>query len=271
MTIRRLASSVAVCIGASAQAALAADETAFSLGVSFNYSTGEYGTGTDTEILSVPITARYERGPLTLKLTVPYLRVSGGTSVVPGVGQVRNTNPRGRGRGGSGGTTTTTESTESGLGDTIAAATYNVYYNSTRKLGLDLTGKVKFGTADADKGLGTGETDYGVQADVYKTYDRVTAFAGLGYTVLGSSEFIQLDDVWNASVGASYRFTEVSTFGVAYDWRERSSPTAFPQRELSAFWVQKLSREWKGQAYVLKGFSDGSPDWGVGASLAYAF
>ena len=30
---------------------------------------------------------------------------------------------------------------------------------------IDLTGKVKFGTADENKGLGTGENDYAVQAD----------------------------------------------------------------------------------------------------------
>jgi len=58
----------------------------FNLGVGFNYSNGEYGTSTTTEIVSIPIIARYERGPWIFKLTVPYLSISGGTSVVPGVG-----------------------------------------------------------------------------------------------------------------------------------------------------------------------------------------
>src|SRR5216684_6702141 len=91
---------IALALLAFAQGALAADAGELSLGVGFNYSSGDYGTATTTEIVSIPIIARYDRSPWIFKLTVPYLRVSGGTSVVPGVGRVSNTNPRGRGQGG---------------------------------------------------------------------------------------------------------------------------------------------------------------------------
>ena len=43
------------------------------------------------------------------------------------------------------------------------------------------------------------------------------------------------------------------------------------QREVMAFWTRKLDRTWKAQLYGLVGLSDGSPDWGFGASAAYAF
>src|SRR2546426_9759966 len=79
-----------------AQGALAADAGEFSLGVGFNYSSGEYGTSTTTEILSIPIIARYDHGPWIFKLTIPYLRISGGTSGVPGLGRVSSTNPKRR-------------------------------------------------------------------------------------------------------------------------------------------------------------------------------
>src|SRR5438552_16472144 len=105
-----------------AQGALAADAGEFSLGVGFNYSSGEYGTSTTTEILSIPIIARYERGPWIFKLTVPYLSISGGTSVVPGVGRVTSRNPRRRGGGGS-------EATAAGPGAVSASATYTGLYN----------------------------------------------------------------------------------------------------------------------------------------------
>ncbi len=78
--------SIALGLLAFAQGALAADAGEFSLGVGFNYSSGEYGTSTTTEILSIPIIARYERGPWIFKLTVPYLSISGGTSVFPASG-----------------------------------------------------------------------------------------------------------------------------------------------------------------------------------------
>src|SRR2546422_10910767 len=87
-----------------AQGALAADAGEFSLGVGFNYSSGENGTSTNTEILSIPVIARYDHGPWIFKLTIPYLSISGGTSVVPGIGRVTSSHPKRRGGGASGAT-----------------------------------------------------------------------------------------------------------------------------------------------------------------------
>lgn len=265
----KTAVALAFCVSTTA---VLADNQAFSLGIGYNYSSGDYGTATTTDTTSIPVTGSYETGPWTLKLTIPYLMISGGTSVIPGVGTVRNSNPRGRGRGGSGsGTTTTTTGSASGLGDIVAAATYGAYYDSTSKVGIDLTGKVKFGTADKDKGLGTGENDYSVQLDLFRGFDKFGLFGGIGYSVLGSSDYVQLDNVYNLTAGATYKLAERTTAGVSFDARERVSPTAFPMRELSAFVSHKYDKNWKAQAYVLKGFADGSPDWGLGLSAAYAF
>jgi len=255
------------CAGASS--AFAADDSAFSLGLGYNYSSGDYGTSTTTKTTSIPLTARYDTGPWTLKLTIPYLHISGGTTTIPGIGRTTNSNPRGRGRS-SGGTTTTTASA-SGMGDVVAAVTYNAYSNNASGVGIDLTGKIKFGTADKDKGLGTGENDYSAQIDVFKSYGKFTLFGGVGYTVLGDSQFISLDNVFNITAGGSYKLDDRSTVGMSFDAREKVSATASPQRELTAYWSYKINKSWKAQAYALKGFADGSPDWGVGASAAYAF
>src|SRR5438552_12199489 len=163
----------ALGLHAFAQGALAADAAEFSLGVGINYSSGEYGTSTTTEILSIPIIARYGHGPWIFKLTIPYLSISGGTSVVPGIGRVSSSNPKRRGDGAS-------EATATGLGDIVASATYTAFYNSATTFGLDLTGSVTLRTADRDQALGTGANDYGMQVDVYKTYDRFTYLGGIG-------------------------------------------------------------------------------------------
>lgn len=255
-----------------AASATAAEPGSFTLSTGLNYSSGTYGTDTTTTITSMPIIARYDRGPWILKLTVPYLRITGASNVIPGVGTVANANPRGRGRGPAGGGTapsTTTTGTAEGWGDIVAAATYNAY--GSADLAVDLTGKVKFGTADADEGLGTGENDYAAQVDVYKTYGRITAFAGLGYNVLGSSQFIQLDNVFNATVGGAYKFDDQTTAGLMLDAREKTSASGHEQSELTAYVTHKLDRHWKTQAYALKGMATGSPDWGVGAFVGYAF
>ena len=248
-----------------------AEEGSFSLGSGINYSSGNYGTATTTKITSIPLIGRYETGLWTFKLTVPYLQISGASNVIPGIGVTTNTNPRGRGGTGVVAAPVTASSSASGLGDIVAAATYNVYNNAASKIGIDLTGKVKLATADRNKGLGTGENDYAAQVDIYRTFDRLTLFGGLGYNFLGSSSFIQLNDVWNVSLGGVYKVDDMRSAGVTFDAREKVSNTSFPLRELTAFYAHKFDKKWKGQIYYLKGLSDGSPDWGAGANVSYMF
>lgn len=250
--------------------AFAAEQGAWTLGTGIHYSEGDYGTPTTTTILSVPFTARYDQGRWSLRATVPYLEISGAGSVIPGVGSVANSNPRGRGRGAAP-TAAASEGSASGLGDVVASATYTAYYDRGAQLGLDLTGKAKIATADPDEGLGTGEHDFAALAEAYKTIDRLTLFAGVGYHMLGSSAFIPLNDVWSWSLGGSYRLDARDSTGLAYDARERVAPSASPIGELTAFWSRRLDQAWKAQVYVLKGFEDGSPDWGAGLSVTHAF
>src|SRR5690348_18451133 len=124
--MRRRWTACAFALGMGAAAFVFAADGDFSVGVGANYSTGKYGTATETKIWSVPFTARYETDVWTLKLTVPYLRVTGPANVIPDVG---NTSDSGRRRR----TTRALTTTESGLGDVVAAATYNAYWDSATK------------------------------------------------------------------------------------------------------------------------------------------
>jgi hypothetical protein len=251
-------------------AALAASQASWAegtltAGTGYNYSKGNYGTTTSTEITSIPFSLAYDTGPWTMKLTVPYIRITGASDVVAGVGRARRST-----RGVP--ITTTTIRTTSGMGDVVAAATYNFYNDSATQMGADITGKIKFGTASADDGLGTGKNDYIVMLDVYKKLtNQWTLFGGIGYSVLGSTVDVPLRNAANLSLGASYKVNDASNVGFSYDYRQRSSDTSFAQSEITAFLVHKFDKSWKAQAYLLKGFSDGSPDWGGGASIAYAF
>jgi hypothetical protein len=254
----------ALLLATAAQWARAAEDGAWSAGTGIHYSSGDYGTSATTTILSIPFSVRYDSGPWTLRASVPYLRISGPSTVIPGIGAVSNSNPRRRG-------TAATSATASGLGDVVTSATYAAYYDRASQFGVDLTGKLKIATADPDRGLGTGEHDAAALVDVFKTLDRLTLLAGVGYHMLGSSPYIPLKNVWSWSLGGSYRIDEVDSAGLTYDARGRVSPSGSPQRELTAFWAHKLDRAWKTQVYALKGFANGSPDWGAGLSLAYSF
>lgn len=243
-------------------------EDGLSLGIGADYSSGDYGTSTTTDIWSVPVTAKYNLGNWTWKATLPWMRIDGDAGVVPGLGNVGNRNPRGRGRGGSTAPTGTESGTASGLGDLRVAATYA--FDTGGPLGIDLTGNLKLATADEDKGLGTGENDYGLAIDLYRDFAGTLLFGGVGYTMLGDSEFVQLDDVLNANVGASWKLGTGSV-GAMYDWRQAASDGADDRSELTGFYSFQPGEAGKFQLYATKGLSDGSPDWGAGVSYTHGF
>jgi hypothetical protein len=234
----------------------AQEASPLTLGAGLHYSSGDYGTGSTTRITALAATARYETGPWVYRATLPYLRIDGESAVIPGVGAVR---------GGS------SRRTESGLGDLVLGATYAAYYDPATTLGLDLTAKLKLATADEAKGLGTGEHDMVFLAEFYRTFERLTGFGGIGYHILGDAPGQPLDNVWSASVGATYKLDERDSAGLSLDGRQRVVPGGARQRELTGFFMRKLDRWWKAQAYALIGLADGSPDWGFGLSAARPF
>lgn len=252
---------VAVLALSVAQAALAA-EPERAVGTGLHYSTGTYGTSATTQILSIPLTARYDSDVWTFKLYVPYLEINGDASVIPGFGPTGGSGSRRRPVG--------QRTRASGLGDSTVSATYNVYGADNRS-GLGLTGKLKLASGDEQEGLGTGSNDVSLQADVFQTVDRNTIFGLIGYTIFGSSPLGSAENVGYLGVGASHRLESRDSVGVSLDMRQRGHPAPLPQRELTGFWTHRIDRAWRTQAYVLKGFADGSPDWGAGVSAAYAF
>lgn len=258
-----------------APAAHATDGTGqFSLSGGADYSSGKYGTSVTTDIWSAPLTAAYQTDRWTFKLVVPYVSISGSNNVIPGAGPVSNLNPTGRGRGKSGSTTSSvvdTTGSASGLGDVVASVGYEVFSSADRSFGLDLTGKVKFGTADENKGLGTGKNDYGVSLDSYKVVGNWTPFGGVGWTRYGSSPYITLKNAFNANLGVDYKLSGNDHFGGIYYYREKVVSGGPAQSELTAYWNHKFGQAWRLQSYVLSGLTNGSPDWGVGASLKYTF
>lgn len=261
-------------IGAPVAHAATTDNGRFSLSAGADYSSGKYGTDTTTDIWSVPVAAAYQTDRWTFKLTVPYINISGAGNVIPGVGKVNNGNPRGRGRGNGGAMPapeTTANGSASGLGDITASAGYELFGSADRTFGLDLTGKVKFGTADENKGLGTGKNDYGLSLDTYKVSGAWTAFGGVGWMKYGSSQYIQLKNGFNANIGADYKLNSSNNIGAYYYYRERIADTGASQSEIAGYWNHKFNDSLRVQAYALAGFADGSPDYGVGASLKYSF
>ena len=257
----------ALAVGGAAQA-----EDGFSAGIGADYSSGDYGSDTTTRIFSVPVSAKYVTGDWTFKASVPWMRVDGDANVVPGLGSIENTNPRGRGRGNNNPNpdpTAPTSGTTSGIGDLRLSATYAIPMEGN--WGVDLTGNVKLATADEDKGLGTGANDYGAAVDVFRDFDGTTAFGGVSYTVLGDSDYIDVGSVAGANLGVSRKLGTSNSLGVMYDWRQAASDDADARSEVTGFFTVPAGESGKVQLYATKGLSDGSPDWGAGVNLTTGF
>lgn len=270
--------AVAVCLPLAGSPLLAAGADGLRVSIGADYTSGDYGGSDTTNIWSIPLSLGYAHGRLGLKVTIPWIQVTGRGDVIPGVTTpVVDDNRRGALKEeddiiASGGTPTTVtrRTTQSGLGDVIAAASYALI-DRTDGLRLAVTGKVKFPTADEKKDLGSGETDYTAQFDIDRPIGRLTPFATVGYRWLGDSSELDLRNVWFATLGAAFKFTDYTSVDLSYDWSQAASRDGSPIGEVTLGVSHWLGDHWKLSAYVLKGVTDGSPDWGGGATIGYAF
>lgn len=215
------------------------------------FSSGTYGGTQDISEIYVPVSVGLNGGRISARLTLPYLSVEGPfPSTVDSGEEISETG------------------TQQGLGDVIASLTvYDVFHSDNLGIAVDLTGKAKFGTADPDKGLGTGEHDYSMLADVYKFFDRVTLMGTLGYKFRGDPSGRNLEDVILGSVGGLCDCVARTRLGLFYDYREASLIDHDDVRELTLYASRHLNRAWQLQYYVFKGFTDSGPDWGGGFRL----
>ena len=232
-----------------------------------SFSTGDYGTGQDVDIWSVPFTASFETGRWNLGLTVPYISITSAGDVVGGTdAPVVTKKKKTKTTGG-----VVDRTTETGLGDIVGSVGYALLSGNDGMPFVELTGKVKFPTASESKSLGTGEFDYTAQVDLSQTFGKVTPFATLGYRINGDPEGTELDNIFLASLGAAYAFSDRVSAGAALDYRQATTSSADDAVEISPYVSWSFSEGLALDLYGLIGFSDGSPDSGGGLQLTVTF
>lgn len=221
-----------------------------SLTMGVDYSSGTYGGPARVDTVYMPLTLKYEWRRWGLRLAIPYVEVTESEVYVDRWGQVVDYS-----------------ATNSGLGDISAAVTYYAWDNQDFTAGIDLSGKVKFGTADRQRGLGSGENDYSAQLNGYWSAGRFTASMSGGYKILGKPPRSNLHNVFYGSLGAGYKVSRFARMGVTLDQRQRSSVWGSPQREVSMYFSYGFGKNLNIQGYLLKGLADGSPDRGGGVTV----
>jgi len=328
-------------------------------GLSFSaatdFTTGNYGGATSTDIWYAPFTARYDNGRATFRVIVPFLNITGPGNVLgPGIGGIDGrgsiigggdigggliggggggivvcdeenddcsnngddnsgsddgaNNGSGNGGGdddnsgsGSGGGdddnsgsgsddserqskisasgitggiplggSSTTTSSQSGLGDIITAFSYNLIDHAPTGIGFDITTRLKIPTASASRNLGTGQVDFAIQGDLYKTISRFTLSATFGYRVLGNPAGVTFHNVLYGAAGIGYQLSSRTSIGTSYNMGQ--SPVKLQDsRDISIYVSQRVSDNFRLNIYGLRGLSERSPDWGGGLNLRYVF
>ena len=252
--------ALALVAAAHAPMRTCADDFGFRVGVGGEYSSGDYGGQESINETYLPVNLIYDAPRVTVRVTVPYLSVRAPEGTI-------TEGPDGETVVGEGPVTT-----ESGIGDVITALTvYDVLVLGQGDYAMDLTGKVKFGTADEDDGLGTGKNDYSIEANLFRFFDQFTLLGVGGYVVRDDPPEVDLQDGFYASLGGTCLVTERVRAGLFYDYRESSLEESDALQEISATLSSRLGTSWWASAYVLAGIGDASPDWGAGISFTAGF
>jgi len=250
-----------LCVAAARSAC--ASDLAWKFSSSLDYASGDYGTGTRSSSLYIPFTLKRYWNDWNASLTVPFLSQSSN-------GQVTNVGGK-PGRIGRG-SVSTDATTHSGLGDLLVRGGYDILKEDPQPFDLSLVGKVKFPTADKDKGLGTGEFDGGFGLESGKLIaPGWTLLADLYFTVIGSPPGLDLRNQAAADIGVSRLLIKELTLTALLEGSNAlvsGEPAPFDLRGILDYRLNEQGGLFIG---ALAGLSDGSPDYGLSFGGSYRF
>jgi hypothetical protein len=242
-----------------------------------SYLSGDYGQGSTTTITYLPLSFQRLFRDGDISLVIPWVSLTGDCSVtllsgVPNVtsGQCGESHPqRGRKKRAS---TPDPIVTNSGLGDIVLRGRYYVLDEGVGLPEIAVTARLKIPTADADKGLGTGEFDEGFGIEMTRTLvgDWV-GFVDAGFTFIGKPPGIDLRNQWYYDVGLGYNFTKALTASLYYEeWRALLDGFQNPQDLLFSLGYTH-SPALRMNLSTQIGLSDGAPSYGLTGGVSVRF
>lgn len=237
---------------------VAAKDMTLSTGI--DYSSGTYGATQSTDIIYLPITVKYEKPSWSLKLTLPYIKMTSPDNTINSGTPVQTAS-----------TVSLVRQTFSGQGDIIVTGTHNLHHDLAHGFAIDLTGKIKIPTADTTQGLGTGKYDYSAQLDLLKQSGRHMLFSSVGYRKMGDPDGLDFKNPWYGSIGWGHTASNTIQWGGIYELQQPVIDGNALLKDVLAYITYKITATHTVQGYLVKGLSDGSPDWGSGISVSTSF
>jgi hypothetical protein len=234
----------------------------FQLKVGAGYDRGDFGTSETTHAAYAPVTLRYLGERFDVGVTGSFIYLDSPEDVIIVDGRPTLTGePSGR-------------DTVTGIGDTVIRARYflvddpgpGAYYG-----GFAPFVRLKLPTGNEDRGLGTGEFDFGVGLEFDKRLGELFfIFGDVSYTFMGDPPDQNFRDRPAASLGAGVR---LGTFtpSILLDWRRALLSGGDDPLELLGSVIIRVAPTTTIAPYAFVGLTDGSPDWGLGFEVSYRF
>lgn len=214
------------------------------LEMSGGYKTGDFGTTTKSELYYLSPVLGYVTPRYDASVTVPYLSLSNAT----------------------GGTTTT----ERGLGDVVVRGGRVLISEGDGGFSLHGALAVKLPTADQDKGLGTGETDYGAFFSVHQRFDAIKVSAFTGYIKVGDPPSVNYDDIYLYGIGLARLFSSTELYA-SFEGRRATVPGAEDPREVNVGFFHVLNAYYAVKGSTFVGLNNGGPDSGLSIGIVKWF
>jgi hypothetical protein len=252
----RLPLSRLLACGVLLAAGLPAEE--FTLRTGFDYSSGDYGLPLSTQITTVPLSVSYALNQTTWDLGLSYLRINGPGDVVPGVGRFIRRR-------------LLSKQTNKGVGDLTLGVTRYFPGPEDRPWSWSAGAEVKFGTASAEKSLGTGRDDFTTHVDFTWSAGALTPFVTLGHRWLGNPVGSDLRNYFYGTVGVNWACTETTTVAVMADWSQKNADSGEASSNYTLSVTRAFGEKWQLQGYGTLGQSDATADHGYGLSLGRRF
>ncbi len=257
------------------------------IGSTPSYSSGNFGTNTTSSFLYAPLSFRrlFKDGDITLVIPFVAAMTDGRTTLVGGnpirvdnSGQGNNNQTtecsnKGKGKGSClTGRDEGQKVTTVGLGDIILRGRYYVVEEKDYVPLIALTARMKFPTANASQGLGTGAFDHGYGVEMSKLIgEKWIAFLDGGYNFIGNPDGLVLRNQYWYDVGAGYYITKDLLVSVYFEEYRALVPGLVNPRDFLFAANYKASPAWRFNAGVTVGVSNGAPDYVVSVGTSYRF
>jgi hypothetical protein len=162
--------------------------------------------------------------------------------------------------------------TDSGIGDIIFRGRYYLVEESSFMPLVAITGRVKLPTADADRGLGTGEFDEGAGMELSKSLaNRWRTYLSGGYNIIGDAPGTNFNNQWWYDVGAGYDVTDNLHMSVFYEEYRALVNTVSNARDLLTLANYAVDDTVHLTSSLLVGLSNGAPNYGFGGGVRFRF